>query len=371
VGKNIPRDAYQIMFPIGMGKTYSGSHFVTAHNSPDIDTTIASFWGWVDAFGARVSEGMHIWNVPGGPPYSQMEITLLFSEIFGPKIFDHIAKTRVSLSLSSLDLMSQRGMLRKKTSESFFSIDHERNQNAIVLVDDKGKYLGDWLNIDIEGVRQVINLLNNCLRWFANTLQVQLISLFGRETLDASDLPKFIQTFFGMKIQDSEPVKEFTEKQREQLDRYLIKVFHAPKGLKSTFEEFAHAMKDLSIEGFEGFINLIESLQTSALFDSKGRLQENRPTLFKHLEKVTRELNAAIGSVRRYVDSISVGFDIKTEVFGYLPQMVSYRAEVEEIKHKMDSYPYLTVTFPDNDGGYVPLGIVHSTELLKTTLASI
>ncbi len=42
-------------------------------------------------------------------------------------------------------------------------IDHEREQNAIVLIDEKGYYLGDWRNFDVEGVRQVIMLLNSCL----------------------------------------------------------------------------------------------------------------------------------------------------------------------------------------------------------------
>ena len=371
VGKNVPRDAYQTLFPIGMGKIYPGSHFVSAHGSPDVDTTIASFWGWVDAFGARVSSGMHIWNVPGGPPNAQIEIPLMFYDIFGTGVFDHIAKTRSSLSLSSLDLMTQRGMLRKKTTESFLSVDHERNQNAIVLIDDKGKFIGDWLNIDVEGVRQVIYLLNGCMRWFASTLHVQLISLFGLENLTASDLPKFIHNFFGMKISSAEPIKEFTEKQRDDLNSSLIKVLHIPKGLESTFEEFAHCMRDLGLSEFEAFINLIESLQTSALFDSKGRLQENRPTLFKHLEKIIKELNLAIASMRKYVDSIDVGFNIKTKVFGYLPQMISYRAEIEELRRKMDGYPYLTVTFPDKDGGSIPLGIVQSAELYKTYLGTV
>ena len=76
-GKKIPREEYQLLFPIGMGKVYPGSHFVTAHGSPDLDTTIASFWGWVDAFATRVgTEGLHLWNVPGGAPTSQIEIGL-------------------------------------------------------------------------------------------------------------------------------------------------------------------------------------------------------------------------------------------------------------------------------------------------------
>ena len=77
-GKSLPREGYQILFPIGMGKIYPGSHFVTAHGSPDLDTTVASFWGWLDAFAARVSEGMHLWNVPGGAPPCPVEMQFLF-----------------------------------------------------------------------------------------------------------------------------------------------------------------------------------------------------------------------------------------------------------------------------------------------------
>ena len=91
MGKWIPRDSYQCYFPIGMGKSYPGTHFITAHNSPDLDTIIASFWGWVDAFAARVSEGLHVWNVPGGPPYTQVEIGILFHNLFGDGVFACLA----------------------------------------------------------------------------------------------------------------------------------------------------------------------------------------------------------------------------------------------------------------------------------------
>ncbi len=124
-GKWIPRDAYQIMFPIGMGKTYPGSHVVTAHSSPDLDTTVASFWGWVDAFSARVAKRLHLWNVPGGAPVSQTEIQLLFNQIFGKGIFEHLTKTRTTLGLSGIDLMTQKGMEKKGLHESLLSIDHQ------------------------------------------------------------------------------------------------------------------------------------------------------------------------------------------------------------------------------------------------------
>jgi hypothetical protein len=82
-GKFIERSDYQAFFPIGMGKIYEGPHFVTGHKSPDLDTTVASFWGWLDSFAARVSSGMHMWNLPGGPPPSQIEIDWVFRDVFG------------------------------------------------------------------------------------------------------------------------------------------------------------------------------------------------------------------------------------------------------------------------------------------------
>ena len=57
-GKAIPRGDYQAFFPIGMDRTFSGTHFVAAHLSPDVDTMIASFWGWLIAQ-RRIREPSH------------------------------------------------------------------------------------------------------------------------------------------------------------------------------------------------------------------------------------------------------------------------------------------------------------------------
>lgn len=369
-GKWIPREEYQSFFPIGMGKVYPGSHFVTAHGSPDLDTTVASFWGWVDAFASRVSEGLHLWNVPGGPPISQIEISLLFNEIFGEKVFNYLAKTRTSLALSSFDLLSQRGMIKKTPNESSFTFDRN-NQTAVVLVDDCGYYLGDWRNFDAEGVRQIIMLLNNCLRWFENNLHVKLISLFAKKDLSLKDLPDFIRSVFGIRIIDSQPVKEFTEIQKKHVIAYLVKVLKVKNGLASTFEEFAHAMKKLSLYEFQEFIDLVDDLQKSSLFDDSGSLIENRPTIFHHLEQIIKGLDKAIQSIRIFVDRLEICLNIKRNVFDYSPQVVSYRAEVDEIRSKMSNYPYLTVTYSDREGKLIPLGVVHAIDVHRTILGTV
>lgn len=370
-GKSIPRDEYQIFFPIGMGRSYPGTHFVTAHSSPDLDTTVASFWGWMDAFAAKVGQGLHIWNLPGGEPPDQVEIPILFQQFFGENIFVHLAKGRTTLGLSSIDLMTQRGVIRKQTDESTLSIDHERNQNAVVLVDKRGYYLGDWRNFDVEGVRQVILLLNNCLRWFENHLHIQLISLFGKQVLSAKEFAAFIPSIFGIKILECEPAKEFNEKQRKHVQDYLTKVLGVHKGIESTFEEFAYAMEGVSIFEFQEFVQLLRSFETSKLFDKSGRLVENRPLLFNHLEKVIKGLSKAIQSIRLYVEKLDVALDIKTQVFGYLPQVVSHRADLEEIRSKMSSYPYLTVTYSDKQGRLLPIGIVQASDLYKSALGTV
>lgn len=372
VGKWIPRDAYQILFPVGMGKIHSGSHFVTAHSSPDLDTTIASFWGWVDAFGARVSEGIHLWNLPGGGPQSSIEIALLFHHIFGQNVFQFLAKTRESLALSSLELMTQKGVLQQHTDQSSIAIEHERSNKAVILVDKSGYYLGDWRSFDVEGVRQVTILLNNCLRWFENYLHIHLISLFAKKNLHKKDLVRFEKEVFGIQLKECDPVKECTEKQQHYVDGYLRKVFKVEKGLQATFAQLAKSMHTtLSLFGFQKGMEYLKELTHSDLFDAKGNLIEDRPGIFHHLEKMIAEFDLAIQSICMYTERLDVALSIKTQIFGYLPQVISYRADVEELRSKMGNYSYLTVTSSDEEGKMLPLGVVRARDLQQPILGTV
>jgi len=368
-GKWVPREEYQVLFPLGMGKIYPGSHFVTAHSSPDLDTTVASFWGWMDAFAARVSENLHLWNVPGGAPASQVEVSFLFYKVFGENVFTYLAKNRTSLSISGLDLVSQQGVIKKQTEESTLGIDDR--QNAVLLVDAAGFYLGEWRNIDVEKVRFIITLLNQCLRWYENNLHVNLISLFARENLTRQDLENFSSVVFGMQIKECEPAQEFTEKQKELVEDYLSKVLGVGQGLDSTFEQFAKAMKALSLVDFQEFVDLMESLEKSPLFEPSGKLKENRPQIFNYLAKIIHGLDKAIYSIRLFVERLDVALKVKSSVLGIMPQHISHRADLEEIRAKMDGFPYLTVTTTDKDGKLFPLGVVHATDLYRTAMGTV
>ncbi|MDR2539274.1 MAG: hypothetical protein LBC45_01420 [Chlamydiales bacterium] len=371
VGKWIPREEYQSFFPIGMDRVYQGSHFVTAHGSPDLDTVIASFWGWVDAFAARVGNGLHIWNVPGGPPSFQVEIDVLFDQMLGKKAFVHLAEHRTTLVLSGIDLVTQNSLTRQLTTEPISLFDHEHRPHAIILVDKQGYYLGDWHHYDVEGVRQVIALLNNCLRWFENDLHVKLVSLFAKKDLSLKDLPEFIHVVLMVKIEDCQPAREFTEGQKKHAHAYLYKVLSVKKGLSCTFQEFAEAMKAHDLLEFAQFLECIASLNKSSLFNASGFLIENRPRIFLALEKMIQSLDRSIQSICAFMERLEVALDMKTHVFGHVPQHVNYRAEIEEIRSKMNNYPYLTVTMTDSNGKVIPLGVIYANDLHKNLLGTV
>ena len=368
-GRYVPRESYQSLFPIGMGKIYSGSHFVTAHSSPDLDTTVASFWGWVDAFAARVSKGLHVWNVPGGQPPALVETSLLFFNIFGEGVFDHLAKHRTALTVSGLDLVTQEGMAYKSLQDSVVDVNPDEGPNAVILVDDNGTYLGEWRSTDIDRVRSIVNSLNQCLRWYENTLHVKLISLFAKEKLSQKELHAFFQAMQKMTFAECDPAKEFTLSQMEAADGYLVKVLHVSEGMQSSFAQFAQALAKHKLFQFEEFARL--SLQTKSVFDPKGEVTADRTKLFKYLTQVISSLEKAICTIREYVDKLSIALEVKSQVLGLTPHHVNYRADLEEIKSKIASQPYLTVTASDHEGGLFPLGVIHATELFKTSLGTV
>ena len=369
VGKYIPRECYQIIFPVGMGKVFQGSHFVTAHSSPDLDTTVASFWGWVDAFGCKVSEGLHFWNVPGGPPEAQVEIGLLFEKIFGKSIFTAVAKTKSALTVSGLDLLTQKGMHRKLVSDHHDGPSKE--ESTFVLVDGEGYFVGEWRSFDLEGVRHLTFLLSNCLRWFENHLHVKLLGFFAKDTPKASDVPSFLKDLLQTRIVDCPAAKGFSEQEKKHLKAFLIRVLKVPHGLESTFGDFARSIKVDSQHLFKDFLHHVESLNASALFEKSGVLVENRPGIFDYLQKTIVGLDLAILAVREFVERLDVSLQIKTEIFGYHPRYASSRADIDEIRSKMGSYPYLTITASDRSGNLFPMGVVSANDIHKPILGTV
>jgi hypothetical protein len=369
IGRFVPRDEYQVFFPIGMGKRYEGTHFVTGHSSPDLDTTVASFWGWVDAFGACVGKGLHIWNVPGGAP-SQVEVKFLFNDLFGDDIFKALSKTRSKLTLCSFDLMTQEGFTRKMPHEKALSLDHERHIDAVVIVDQEGYYLGDWRSFDVESVRQVITAFENCLRWMENHIQSRLISFFSTAEVAQADLPLMIQEILERKISDWDPVRNLTLREQRALQLYLEKVLKVSSGLESSFGDFTLEMERESIAHFTEFKEALEGLN-SAQFFKNHRLIEDRAHLLTYLKRLFKSVGTAFKEVHAHVECLEIAMQIKNKVFGHSPHQLSYRADLEEVKTKMGNYTYLTVNYPDTNGKLIPVGVIHAPELQKNSLGTV
>lgn len=367
-GKKIERSDYQVLFPIGMGKMYQGTHIVTAHKSPDLDTTIASFWGWLDAFAARVSDGLHLWNVPGGPPASQIEIDWLFRDAIDLGIFSSLAKTRTALTLTGHDLMTQKDLMRVLPEGSIASIDHERDQKAVVIVDQDGAYLGDWRNVDVEGVRQVIILLSSCIRWFENALHLQLISLFAKKKLLFSDIASKLHDLFDLKIGSCEPASAFSSKQDQQISYFISKVVGIKEGKMASFDRLLSALASWSKTPFANCEKMLSSMKS--LFNSKGEITEDRPQIFHFLEGAVSVLHEAIFQIRERMEKLDVALKTKVEVFGHNPTFVTVRSDLEEIRTKIGSYLSLTVAYPDS-GKLFPVGVISAAALRRPFLGTV
>jgi hypothetical protein len=370
VGKYIPRDEYQSFFPIGMKNYYEGAHFVTAHKSPDLDSTIAAFWGWVDAFGARVSKGMHIWNVPGGIPKSSIEMKLGFEDVFGRGIYKYLLKERMTLTLSGYELMNVDNFSKKDIFQTTSISNLESRDRAVVITDKDGYYIGDLRSFDVEGVRQIVMLLNNCLRWFESHLQINLVSLFAKKDLNSQDIPNFIKKIFGLTIEMCDPAKEYSDQQKLYLTKYLEKVLLIKSGIKATFEEFAASLKEQDVFDFRGVFDLVTSIDSSDIFDETGKILEDRPKIFIYLEEVMTKIHTSLFKIRQHFEKVDIALKIKTNVFGYLPHFITINAEVDEIKKKIGSFSYLTVNYPYKKR-FLPVGTISARDLSKRFLGSV
>lgn len=369
VGKYIPRGEYQAFFPLGMGRVFPGSHFVAAHLSPDVDTTIASFWGWMDALAARVGTGLHQWSLPGGPPDST--VMKIFREMFGQTAFISLARQAGTVTLNAMDMVSQQNLLKQHGDILVRSIIHSSNEHALVLINEEGHYLGDWRASDVELVVPILFVVRACLRWFENNLHTKLISLFAKPDLTTADIPDLLTAGFQTRLADCEPLADLSDKQKDELQVFFSQVLNMPKGLEGTFSDLNIA---LSIRGVSDLLNLqktIEATSESGLFDAMGRLEENRPKIFHFLEKVIHQLDEAIQMVRNFLDRLEIAMDIKHKVLKYPLLYITLRSDVDEMRVKMKNYDYLTVVISNHDGSLFPLGIVKATDLRKSILGTV
>lgn len=369
VGRYLPRETYQSFFPIGMGRIHRGSHFIAAHLSPDVDTMVASLWGWIDAFGARVSSGLHLWCLPGGPPDSP--VTQLLETLLGRGLFSSIARPFPALTLTAMDLMTQQHFVKETGHKPISLLEHEESDHAIILVDERGSYLGDWRSGDVERIRQATVPFKASLHWFEHHLQAQLIALFSREKVTIEGLDPVTHTVFEIPISESEPAREFTATQRQTLARLFQEVMGLEKGLHATFGELIEAFDRLGVIEPLQVKRAIEQLGNSGLFDAQGAIREERPALFQYLKVMMGQLNHALFLAKQYVERLDVVLTIKYRVLASPHTYVTLRSDVEEIYQKMEGHEFLTVVTPEGEDCLFPLGIVRARDLRSPILGTV
>ncbi|MBS4169127.1 hypothetical protein [Parachlamydia sp. AcF125] len=368
VGKYVPRDEYQVFFPIGMGKTYEGTHFVSAHHSPDIDTMVASFWGWVDAFAARVGDALHIWSLPGGPPDSP--VTQLFRQIFGEEVFTVTCRSSDRLTLAGIDMVTRKNTIQKPPHALVSSFSHSSAGNAVLLVD-QNSYVGDWRANDVEEIQQVLFFFTSCLRWFENYLYSHLISLFAEQNIRKTHIPALVNKIFSVSIKHAEPAKELNEKQTRELDQFLVHIIGVKKGIHGTFENLVNALKNLNLTDFYEFYHRFLALESSDLFENSGDIDESRTKIFKYLQTLFHGMPKGIQYVYNYCNRLEIVIQIKHLVFNKIPHTISLQTDVENIRAKIHDYDYLTVVLPDPSGNAFPLGVVWAKDIRKPILGTV
>lgn len=357
-GKYLPRDIYQNLFPIGGGKIFEGSHFVCSHLSPDVDTTVASYLCWLEAFSAPVSNRLQVWNVPNGAPSSP--VMNIMKENLGDEIFDIAMQKKTILNLTAEDLLTTEGVIKSEGEESISSLDHGLSEKAIILVDKEGQYLGDWRASDVELVRQIIVLFKGALKNFENAFLIGLTRLLANPKFGKNEIEAYLNDTFQKTFESD----ELSEQESKWLDETLKKVADCEKGIKTSFQELFEKVDHFSLK-------TLKAAASSTLYDFLSHLESlDRPEMFRGIEKLISILNKGIFEAREWIEKLQIAIQIKLKVLGAIPHTLTLSSDVDEIKIKMKHYDYLTVT-AKGDKGHFPIGIVQARELRKSILGTV
>ncbi|NQZ58301.1 MAG: hypothetical protein HRT88_12650, partial [Lentisphaeraceae bacterium] len=370
VGKYIPRDEFQTYFPIGHGKVYNNSHVVTAHNPPDLDSTTASFLGWLDAFACRVSSSLTIWNMPLGQPGPV--IAKLFTDIYSNAIFTRVAKAKAIISPVAMDLVRQNRMIRVAGESNIRDFQHNRHENHIILVDRNGFYIGDWRVADVDSVGRIQRLLNICLNIFENQLIKRTTEILSREVIAKGDLENLINRLLDEKIPEN-CVKNhrFNSDDYDQLDSYLKKVLHIDSGCESSMLSLFETLDNLADTNFLPVIKKIREFLNEDNYDENDLLHIPASKLFKIFNEAYSLLTESGYRSRKYTDRIDVAISIKQNVLGNLPSYLNTKAEFNEVVEKIKDYPHITVCFPDKKARLVPVGVIHREDLEEPSQGTV
>lgn len=344
VGRYIPRSEYQAFFPIGLGGTFKGSHFSVAHFSPDVDTVIASFHGFLDAFAARIGDGIHYWQVPAGPPSENIEIDNLFFKALGRGVFDVCVNTAREISVNSMDLVSQRNMTTLKVTDRSIGIAHGRSDNSVVVTLENGDYYADWRAIDFDEVRLIINQFGMILKTFEKSLYMVAVQCLLKKASFHKNVTALLANAFAKFLDEKASDPYLLEKQRA----FITKVLNLDKGLDATIGSFLS-----STETFAELYSVMNGLDESS-----------------DIENVLKVVHEALSQYFEYLDTLDVAIAVKRKVLNIAPMTLSHLDSFETILEKMEGFSHLTVVHADINH-QTPLGVIHAKDLKNSGLATV
>lgn len=367
IGRYIPRDEYQVFFPVGNGKIFPGSHFVAAHLAPDVDTTVASFWGWSDAFGCRVSEGVHQWSFPTG--LSDGHIKMFFQRLFGNDVFQVLPRDLPTMTISAFDLLTEKEFKKVSGLVRGDTIDHAKDQ-VVVVVDDEGLYRGEWLSQDAEAVRQVISGFSQCLRWFESMCQSEMIHVLAKEKATVDEVTESYEKVLGTPVEECAALQELSGKLKKLLTEYFQQVLLLPKGIGHSFKELLIQLDALFSSRFVEFFKRCSALSTPDLFDSSGILKADRVQAVRAFENVFKGLKESVSTVRHKIELLDHLLLIKEKVLESPSVFVTLKSDVDEMRSKIGHQDHLTVVSREGENSWFPLGVVSSDDLKRNILGT-
>lgn len=339
MGRKGPKEMAQTLFPVAASGKLPGSIVVTAHMSPDIDTVVSSFNGWMDAFEMDVAENLHRWNVPNDPK-EILEVKLLFINHFGPHFFSILADNRSALTLTALDLATTQGLKMHHLEDRTLDVSLEESKHACCVVDEEGNFIGGWLAEDVEKVRVVIDGLNHCIRWLQNAFFQALVSKGGNT-----------QALLEKKIEELEPYKEFSAVRRKHLDVFLSKVLDVSQGVFATVKDFLNILESKSKFGFNPFLEAIKG-------HKKGETDD--------LEKLFNLLSDPFKKLRSHLDTFRIALLVKEKVYNESKMSVHPHTALEEIHLRIQDRSAIFVTRERKVEG-----VIYASRLRNPTQGSV
>ncbi len=366
-GKSIPRSEYQTLFPIGMDKYYEGPHFITAHASPDLDTIVSSFWGFVDAFSARVGIGCHIWNVPGGAPRGLIEKEILFTQVFGESFFSYFSKDKSSLSITAFDLLTKKGL--KIVHPEALLTQLEEEPDALIITQDDGIFLADWKSSDSENFRRITSALFSVFRDFESGFQHGLIQAYSKENVRQEQIELFVTKALDEPIEKNGAFIELPIKLKNQVHQFLSEVVGLKEGVKTSFYRFFQQMVDFVKQRDHLNLDLFTHLYDPGLFEKESI--EEKTKVLKALDRCSVLLKNLMELMRQVFASFRFASATKEKVFRLTDESISVTSDLEEVKARISGYPFITVSLSQDHRTQLPLGVIYAQDLQKSILGTV